>query len=131
MTFPLTLPFTFGGTDTATEPAVIIAIAAEDRTVDPHIVKEGLSMSFTKDPDAVLDYLQDWVRWLAPGDTIVDTEVTASDGITVGATSFTDTTTTVWLSGGTVGGTYRVTTHVTTAGGRQDDRSFIVRVRER
>jgi hypothetical protein len=83
-----------------------------------------------KDPDAVLDYGCDWSKWL-DGDTIATSTWTVATGITKGADTFNATTTTVWLSGGTDGVSYAVTNRITTAGGRTDDRTFTVSVRQR
>ncbi len=87
-------------------------------------------MTFTKDPDAVLDYAIDWSLWLA-GD-----EIATSDwSVPVGLTKVTDTKTavktTVWLSGGQAGQSYTVTNRITTTGGRTEDRSFTIKCAER
>ncbi|WP_458796501.1 phage fiber-tail adaptor protein [Mycobacteroides abscessus] len=81
---------------------------------------------FKKDPQAVLDYTVDWSAWLSPaGDTITDATATASPaGLSVDSTTTTTDEVTVWLSGGTAGSSYMVTVHITTAGGRQDDRTM-------
>ena len=87
-------------------------------------------MTFTKDPDAVLDYSVDWAKWLAD-DEIDTSDWTVPVGLTkVGGTK-TTTRATVWLSGGAAGQSYTVTNRITTAGGRTEDRSFIVKVEER
>jgi hypothetical protein len=86
--------------------------------------------TFYKDPDAVLDYQIDWSTWLG-SDTISTSAWTVQSGLTKGSDSKTDTTTTVWLSGGTAGQTYRVTNRIVTAGGRTDDRTFWVVVDEK
>ncbi|SKS40582.1 phage fiber-tail adaptor protein [Mycobacteroides abscessus] len=85
---------------------------------------------FVKDPHAVLDYTLDWSAWLAPGDTLVSATATATTGLTVDQTANTTTEATVWLSGGGAGTTYDVTVHVTTAGGRQDDRTIQIQCKE-
>ncbi len=87
-------------------------------------------MTFTKDPNAVLDYTIDWARWLA-GDQIATSQWIVPTGLTKMADSKTVTTATVWLSGGTAGQSYTVTNRITTAAGRTEDRSFIARVEER
>lgn len=91
-------------------------------------------MKYTKDPDAVLDYLVDWSAWLPTGDTITASTFTVNsedDGaIVVDDTLFDSTTTTVWLSGGVAGEKYTVTNHITTADGREDDRSITISVKE-
>lgn len=89
--------------------------------------------TFTKDPDAVLDWKFDWASWLADGETIVSHTVAADDGITVDSSNVTDddTSVTAWLSGGTDGTRYSVTCRVVTSAGRTDDRTITVYVRER
>ena len=47
-------------------------------------------MTFTKDPNAVLDYTIDWARWLA-GDQIVTSEWIIPSGLTLMADSKTAT----------------------------------------
>lgn len=88
-------------------------------------------MGYRKDPDAVLDYTWDWSDWLPSGDTITAVSAVATTGITVANQTNTTTGHTIWLSGGTEGNEYTVTSRVTTAGGRTDDRSIKVRVEQR
>lgn len=80
----------------------------------------------------VLDYTVDWTKWL---DEVEDTIATSTWIVPTGLTKVTETNTTklatVWLSGGTVGTNYTVTNRITTVGGRIDDRSITIRVRER
>jgi hypothetical protein len=87
-------------------------------------------MTFTKDPDAILDYAVDWSRWLA-GDTIAASVWIVPAGLTKVTESNTPTKAIVWLSGGSAGQTYTVTNRITTAAGRTEDRSFTIRVEER
>jgi hypothetical protein len=87
-------------------------------------------MTFTKDPNAVLDYSIDWTRWLA-GDQIATSEWIIPSGLTKMADSKTVTAATVWLSSGTASQSYTVTNRITTAAGRTEDRSFTIRVEER
>ena len=86
---------------------------------------------FIKDPNAVLDYRINWSTWLY-GDNISNSIWTADEGLIVHSikSSFTDTTTTVWVSGGTVGNTYTVTNRITTVSGRRNDRSIRIRIKE-
>lgn len=88
---------------------------------------------YIKDPDAKLDYLEDWGPWLAlrPGDTIDTSTWDVPTGLTKTAASSTDTTTTVWVEGGTVGETYVVTNHVVTAQGRINDQSIKFLIQQR
>jgi hypothetical protein len=83
-----------------------------------------------KDPDAVLDYGWDWSAWLN-GDTITASSWTVEAGITADSDTFDATTTTIWLSGGTVGTSYALVNHITTAAGREDDRTLTVTLREK
>ena len=83
---------------------------------------------FIKDPQAVLDYGFDWSDWLDTGDTLSASTWTVPTGITKDSDSNTTTTTTIWLSGGTVGKTYKITNRITTVGGRGTDRSLYVKV---
>jgi hypothetical protein len=87
-------------------------------------------MTFTKDPDAVLDYSVDWTRWLA-GDQIATSTWTVPDGIEKTADTHAPDKTTIWLRGGTAGQSYSVTNRITTTGGRTDERSFVLRVEDR
>jgi len=98
--------------------------------------------SWTKDPEAVLDFKFDWkastngrgpTDWLAAGETIGTHSVTASTGLTVDSSSVTDTNTsvTVWLSGGTAGSIYNVTAHIVTSANREDDRTITIKCEER
>ena len=89
--------------------------------------------TYTKDPQAKLDYGFDWTDWLA-GDTIAaSTWVSAPAGLTLTSPTFSNTHTTVWIAGGAVGVSYTVTNHITTAlsPAREDDRSFRLKVKER
>lgn len=100
---------------------------------------------FLKDPKGVLDYTFDWAAltngtnlagetdWLASGETISSAVVTAGTGLTKDSDSLTDSNTsvTVWLSGGTAGEDYEVECKIVTSASRTDARTIIVRVRER
>lgn len=85
---------------------------------------------FIKDPDAVLDYSIDWSDWLG-SDTISTSTWEVDSGITEDSNSNTDTVTTIWLSGGTAGKKYELTNRITTTGGRTDDRTIIIVVRNK
>lgn len=82
-----------------------------------------------KDPDAVLDYEFDWSDWLN-GDTIASSTWEVPSGITKDSDTSDDTSTTIWLSGGTAGQKYEITNSIVTAAGRENDRTMIVPVRE-
>ena len=53
------------------------------------------------------------------------------DDIVCDSYSAVDNTVVAWISGGTAGTTYRVTCRIVTAGGRTDDRSIFIKVKER
>jgi hypothetical protein len=85
-----------------------------------------------KDPDERLDYTEDWDdEYLAVGETISSVTYTVPSGITNYSTSNTTTTTTIWLSGGTHGQEYLVSTRITTSAGRIAERSIKIIVRNR
>lgn len=86
-----------------------------------------------KDPQATLDYQIDWSDWLGDGESIVSSAWAASDG-TVSNQSFTATTATTWLSGGTIGGAITLTNTITTSStpiARVDERSLTIKVKQR
>jgi hypothetical protein len=91
-----------------------------------------------KDPDAILPYRFDWTEWL-DGDTILSAtfEVSPADpgGLAIESQSFDGSTCTVWLTRGVAGQTYTVTNRIFpnagAAHGMCDDRSILVRVKER
>ncbi|OYN81786.1 hypothetical protein [Mycolicibacterium sphagni] len=85
-----------------------------------------------KDPNARLDFGVDWGGALLGGDVIVSSTWIISetnDGILViDDDSFTATRATVWLTGGAVGFTYKVTNRIVTAAGRIDDWTLRVKI---
>lgn len=101
---------------------------------------------YDKDPADVLDYLNNWQPtdvpsgtepFLADGETITTStwaaytpEWVAADDIAIDSDSHTDTTATVWLSGGIRAIWYFVTNHVVTDQGREKDWSFIINMKE-
>ena len=97
---------------------------------------------FLKDPNAVLDYKFDWKAetngsgdsdWLDSGETISSKVVTVDDGITKQSDALTDTNTsvTVWLSGGTAGVDYEIACKIVTSDSRTDERTIKIQVRDR
>ena len=87
---------------------------------------------FIKDPNATLDYTFDWEDFLEDqSDTISSATFIVPTGLTKTNESTTDTTATVWLSGGTVGTKYSVVCRITTVGGRIDDRTIEITIREK
>lgn len=89
--------------------------------------------AFLKDPSATLDYTVDWDadNWLG-ADTITGTPTwTVPGGLTLSSQSNTTTQATAWLSGGSDGTDYDVACRITTVGGRTDERTIRIRVRQR
>lgn len=89
-----------------------------------------------KDPDAVKDYGFDWAKddegnpGLFADDALASSEWIVPDGITMDRHSFEPSgKTTIWISGGTHNSNYTFTNRVTTTGGRSDDRSAILSVK--
>ncbi len=88
--------------------------------------------TFRKDPNAVLDYVIDWgENYLATGETISSVVWTVDTGITEDSVSKTDTTATIWLSGGTAGESYSIACKIVTNQSRTDERTFTVQVEQR
>jgi aconitase A len=90
---------------------------------------------FVKRPAAVLDYKFDWRArtngngksdWLASGETIASYTIAPEAGITVDSDSLSNSNTsvTVWLSGGTLDGEYEVSCSIVTSAGRRDKRTM-------
>lgn len=85
---------------------------------------------FIQDPQAVLDYPFDWSPYLGD-DTISASSFTADSGIMVESDEILDTQhTVVWLSGGTRNKRYAITNHITTVGGRDDEWTIYVLVKQ-
>lgn len=89
----------------------------------------GFTPDFSKDPDDTEDYVFNWADRLE-GDTIATSTFLLPDGLTQVSTSNTTTTATIFVSGGTSGTSYRITNRVTTAGGRQWDKTLYIAVRD-
>lgn len=87
--------------------------------------------SITKAPTELLDYTFDFTAWLAEiGDTISSHTVTLSpSGPTITQHANTTTAVTAWVSGGTAGTSYTLTSQITTAGGRTASRSILITVK--
>lgn len=87
--------------------------------------------TFTKDPNAVLDYSIDWgTNYLESSDTISTSAWTVPTGITKDSDTKSGTKTTIWLSGGSAGESYELVNRIVTNDGRTDDRSIRINVRE-
>jgi hypothetical protein len=82
-----------------------------------------------QDPQAKLDWEVDWTAWL-DGDTIGTSSWVAAAGITKSAETNTSTAARVWLEGGVNGTDYEITNSIITAGGRKNDLTFTLRIRQ-
>lgn len=85
---------------------------------------------FPKDPSEVLDYTEDWGEWLKT-DTILNISWTVPAGLTNAGNYGSQSTATIWLSGGTAGTTYLVVCEITTVGGRTSQRTVQINVGDR
>ncbi len=83
-----------------------------------------------KDPDEVLDYVLDWSPRILT-DTIDTSIWIVPSGITKDSDTNTVTSTTIWLSGGTIGTAYVLTNRITTADGRTMDQSCKIKIKEK
>jgi hypothetical protein len=81
-----------------------------------------------KDPQETLDYRLNWRARVPVGDKIIESSWTSPSGIIKGISTYTDYTTTLWLSGGTIGTTYSFTNTVITYEGRIMEQTVKVRV---
>lgn len=84
---------------------------------------------YVKDPDSTEDFQFNWKPELG-GDTISASTFLLPDGLTEVSSSYTPTTATIFVSGGSVGTIYRITNRITTAGGRTKDKTIRVLVDE-
>ena len=89
-----------------------------------------VTTTFCKGSGAALDYDIDWSDWLIDSETIVTSEWAIPTGITKDNESKTTTTTTIWLSGGTLNTYYLIENTITTAT-RTEVRAFNLRIVER
>lgn len=89
----------------------------------------GWQPDYSKDPNETIDFAFNWKPKL-DGDTISTASFVLPDGLTSVSTSNTTTTATIFVSGGSEGSTYRITSRVVTAGGRTMDWTAYVLVRE-
>ena len=89
-----------------------------------------MAVEYTKDPNARLDYGFDWAAWLGTDTITASTWAVDPSGPTLSSQTFSTTRTTVWVAGGAAGTSYKITNHITTAAGREDDRTFKLKVKE-
>jgi hypothetical protein len=82
-----------------------------------------------KDPDATEDYAFNWASWL-DGDVIESSIFLLPDGLTEVSSSFTSSKATIFVSGGSACGVYRITNRITTTGLRTQDKTIYIRIKE-
>ena len=100
-------------------------------TIETFVASAG-KQTITKDPHATLDYTVDFTDWLAsPVDTI-SAQTATGTGVTVdGSTILAGKKVVVWVSGGVLGSTGSVRVHITTVGGRIDDRTMYFKIKDK
>jgi hypothetical protein len=90
-----------------------------------------VNKTISKDPDSTMDFNIDWEEWLE-GDSITTSSWSVPAGLVVTGTVFAASgLATIWLAGGTVGDIYTITNTITTAFGRDDQRSLVIVIVER
>lgn len=99
---------------------------------DTYVIGSNGKPTILKDPDAILDYSWDWTDWLADvADTISSKTIIAQSPLVVVSSSVVSGIVTAFISGGVVGTTYSVTARINTVGGRIDDRTIYLKVKDR
>lgn len=84
-----------------------------------------------QDSGALLDYSEDWSEFIVGSDTIAESTWAAdSADVSLSNAIFAGTLTTVWVSGGVAGKTYRISNTVVTSQGRRDVRTFVLSITE-
>lgn len=91
-----------------------------------------------KDPDAILDYSQDWGDYLADDEEIVSSTWVIEGGDTgptalaiQGIPALNNYVATAFVTGGTKGQVYTLRNRIVTDQARTDDRSWTIRVEPR
>jgi len=84
---------------------------------------------YEKDPHSTEDYSFGWSAYLND-DTILTSTFLLPDGLTKISESNTTTGAAIMVSGGSLGRTYRITHRITTAAGRQFDRTIRILITE-
>ena len=86
-----------------------------------------------KDPNEVLDYSIDWTDRLVSETISTSVWSLASGGtdsaLVIGSNSINSLRTVVWLSAGTLGGTYYVLNRITTSGNRTMDQTVRIKIK--
>jgi hypothetical protein len=88
-------------------------------------------ISFTKDPDEVLDYTLNWAARLVADDVISTSTWIVPDGVTKNSDNKTDKIVTIWLSGGTLNASYSLVNRIVTTAGRTMDQTCKLKIKAR
>jgi hypothetical protein len=96
------------------------------------VVDQYNKPTITKDPNAILDYTFDWTAWLG-ADNVASIDCAVTDTLTaaISASYFDSKRVTIWVQGGMVNEKVRVRCRIITVGGRTDDRSVFLKIKER
>ncbi len=89
--------------------------------------------NFIKTPTSKLDFAVDWSDWLSSGETIASSTWTSPDNLVIETTSYADTQTIIWVSGGAINKVYRLVNTITTSNTpvRTDQRTLTIKVQDR
>lgn len=103
---------------------------------ETYVVSSSGKASIVKDPEAMLDYSFDWTAWLAsassPTDVIASiTPTVIGTGLVINSSAHNGSIATIWVSGGVAGETGTLECKILTTGGRTDERSVYLKIRER
>lgn len=93
-----------------------------------------MTFSTRKDPDSVEDFSIDWIDTLSessPIDVIATSEWTVEKTLVVDSDAKTNSTTTVWVSGGRLNKYQTIVNKITTTGGRTYNRTITFKVQEK
>lgn len=88
--------------------------------------------TFVKDPDAKLDYSVDWNKFLTAVNDTIATAVWVNDDVAITVEDAGDLNGfhTAFVSGGVLDANYTITSRITTTGGRINDSSFVILIKE-
>ena len=84
-----------------------------------------------KTESATLDYKCDWQDWIATGDTVASASWVAESPLTIDSEANDTTSATAVISGGVLGGRYKVTNSIVTANGLDESYTFFITIQER
>lgn len=81
-----------------------------------------------QDPNARLDWGMDWTPWLEGDEISTSTWAADAPAITLEDPGIQAGQTFVWVSGGALGGAYRITNQITTVAGRVAERTIHITI---